>query len=459
MRLPLLTYSLARFGRFRYLHAGIELLAQHNNNIGVPDEDKIRTVALLSEDVAFTMGICDGAVQKAQALGLNITRFNITGTIPYNASGSLPAFNRIVVSSGSNPNKTQIALALRAIQQMRPDAVIGCTYYEVCVEFLKQAGRANFYAKAFLFTVCVTDPRFVEDFANEKSFAGWVLGATPWSEDDDRPDAIMGLSPKSFANMYKDQYGNAPPYQAVAAYAGAQLLVQAIEEAGSLNHTLVAARLKATRLRTVYGDTSFDANRQNVLPFVTVQLKVERNNETNLDELVPRIVTETTVTLPIPKKSLRFGVLLPTTGSWPIALATAGAIVAAVDAINRNPRLLPGYRLEFVLRDDGCTAAQSLSALSGLLYDKGIKGIIGPACDSACEATALLTAGNNVLQISPTCSSPTLTDRMKYPTVRAGLGAWQASVCRAICCETCAIYRGPHRCTFACSSHGHPHRT
>ena len=404
----------------RYLHAGIELLAQHNT-IGIPDEDQIRTVALLSEDVAFTMGICDGAVQKAQALGLNITRFNITGTIPYNPSGSLPAFNRIVVSSGANPNKTQIAAALRAIQQMKPDAVIGCTYYEVCVEFLKQAGRANFYAKAFLFTVCVTDPRFVEDFATEKSFAGWVLGATPWSEDDDRPDAIMGLSPKSFANMYKEQYRETPPYQAVAAYAGAQLLVQAIEEAGSLNHTLVAARLKATRLRTVYGDTSFDANRQNVLPFVTVQLKVERNQMTKLDELKPRIVTKTTVTLPIPKKSISFGVLLPTTGSWPIALATAGAIVVAVDAINRNPRLLPGYRLDFVLRDDGCTADKSLKALSDLLYDPDIKGIIGPACDSACEATALLTAGSNVLQISPMCASPTLTDRMKYPTVRASL--------------------------------------
>jgi hypothetical protein len=39
-----------------YLHAGIELIVAHN--AGKPDALKIKTVALLSEDVAFTLGTC-----------------------------------------------------------------------------------------------------------------------------------------------------------------------------------------------------------------------------------------------------------------------------------------------------------------------------------------------------------------------------------------------------------------
>jgi hypothetical protein len=103
------------------------------------------------------------------------------------------------------------------------------------------------------------------------------MGASPWSELDQKIDDLNGWSPADFAKKYQVAFGQTVPYQGVAAFAGGLLLVDAIEKAGSLNATLVARQLKRTRLRSVYGDISFDANRQNVLPFVTVQYSPSGN--------------------------------------------------------------------------------------------------------------------------------------------------------------------------------------
>ena len=48
--------------------------------------------------------------------------------------------------------------------------------------------------------------------------------------------------------------------------------------------------------------------------------------------------------------------------------------------------------------------------------------MIGPGCSSACEVTALLSAGQNIPQISYSCTSPTLSDKDKYPLFSRTVG-------------------------------------
>jgi branched-chain amino acid transport system substrate-binding protein len=240
-----------------YMHAGIDLL--HTR--------QVKTIAILSEDGAATKDWCKGAADKAKQL-------NITVVASVQVSEIL--------------NRTEIASALAVFRAALPDAVVGCTYYDVCAEFLKQANATRFYTQASLFTICVTDPKFGEELAD---IAAYVLGVTPWSEYDTEPDQIMGWSAADFALKYKDRFQEVPIYQAVAAFAGGLLLTAAIEEAGSLEAKVVAQKLFEIRKRTVYGATTFSANRQNLLWFATVQ----RNQD-----LVPSIVNASNIIFPTP---------------------------------------------------------------------------------------------------------------------------------------------------------------
>ena len=224
-----------------YLHASVVLLHQ----LGV------KSISFIFEDAAATKDWCKGAATKA--LGLNLTV-------------------AVHIQISQILNTTQISSALANLTATSADAVIGCTQnYDVCASFLKQAAansKLKFYAKALLFTTCVSDPRFPKELSN---LAWHVMGASPWSELDRQPDDMTGWSPSDFARRYQSAFGQIPPYQGVAAFAGASLLVDAIEKVGSLDPKLVANELKKMRLRTVYGNIAFDKNRQNVLPFVTIQ--------------------------------------------------------------------------------------------------------------------------------------------------------------------------------------------
>ena len=81
-----------------------------------------------------------------------------------------------------------------------------------------------------------------------------------------------------------------------------------------------------------------------------------------------------------------------------IGRSIVGAVALAVKAVNDDPMLLPGRKLQYVLRDSDCTASVGSS-------------------NAACEATAVLTNGADIPQISPMCDSSLLSDKQLYPTV------------------------------------------
>jgi ABC-type branched-subunit amino acid transport system substrate-binding protein len=248
-----------------YLRSGVELLHAKG----------VRSVALLVEyDDSTSLQFCDGALATAKELEILVT-------------GSV----RVSVKA----NRAQVADALNELRSSKPDAVVGCTHFEVCAEFLRQASAdPTFYVQAMIFTLCVTEPRFKE---LPKSQTVYVLGVTPWSDKDNQTDDLLGWSPAYFAAKYQAAFGQTPPYQAVAAFAGSLLLIKAIEACGSLEPQRVAVQLARAQTRTVFGSTRFNSNRQNVVPFLTIQATLTQQ------QIV--VVTADTAVIPMPSWSQR----------------------------------------------------------------------------------------------------------------------------------------------------------
>ena len=148
------------------------------------------------------------------------------------------------------PMQATMLQALASFRLSKPDAVVGCTKFELCAEFLKQAAiDPDFYVQvytpkwelggsqvrtrpigngasvetfsqvesfglpaklpcqlafapyvcgcgqAIMFTICVTDSRFR---ALPRMQTAYVMGVTPWTELDNQPDDIQNWSPKFF---------------------------------------------------------------------------------------------------------------------------------------------------------------------------------------------------------------------------------------------------------------------
>ena len=109
---------------------------------------------------------------------------------------------------------------------------------------------------------------------------------------------------------------------------------------------------------------------------------------------------------------IRIAILIPMTGEWAGGRMIAGAASLAVNQVNADKSLLPGHMLEYSWADSGCSASQSLKSLGELLSeDSPFVALIGPGCSDACEVTGHLTTGNNLPQISYSCTSPILSNK------------------------------------------------
>ena len=80
----------------------------------------------------------------------------------------------------------------------------------------------------------------------------------------------------------------------------------------------------------------------------------------------------------MPDDVLKIGLLLSLTGPWKAGRTIPGAAALAVQAINADPSLLGGMRIEYVHVDAGFTVSSGNDAMSKLLAMKGIDAVFGP---------------------------------------------------------------------------------
>lgn len=87
---------------------------------------------------------------------------------------------------------------------------------------------------------------------------------------------------------------------------------------------------------------------------------------------------------------------------------------AAVEAINAKGGVL-GQKLKLVLKDDACDPKQAV-AVANQLAGQGVAAVVGPMCSGAAIPASKVFAEENILMISPSATSPLLTDQ-GLPTI------------------------------------------
>jgi len=123
------------------------------------------------------------------------------------------------------------------------------------------------------------------------------------------------------------------------------------------------------------------------------------------------------------QNEVKIGVLLPMTGYWPIGKTSASAITIAVDRINRDPWLLPGYNMTFLWNDSMCLAAEGLNQAVEF-HISGVDAIIGDGCDIICEPAAILAASWNLPMVSWGCESSKLSEKSIFQTFARTVGSF-----------------------------------
>jgi gamma-aminobutyric acid type B receptor len=88
----------------------------------------------------------------------------------------------------------------------------------------------------------------------------------------------------------------------------------------------------------------------------------------------------------------------------------------ALDLINEDETLLPGYSLHFVITDTPCNKIDALDTFHRQVFEGPTKiGIIGSGCSVSTEPTASISHYYNLVQVSCIASSPAFRDRQLFP--------------------------------------------
>lgn len=89
------------------------------------------------------------------------------------------------------------------------------------------------------------------------------------------------------------------------------------------------------------------------------------------------------------------------------------AVKLVADEVNANGGIL-GKQVEVISQDDQCKPEMATSAATKLVSD-GVAGVIGPICSGATVASLPLYQNAGLIAISPTATTPALTESGKHP--------------------------------------------
>lgn len=133
---------------------------------------------------------------------------------------------------------------------------------------------------------------------------------------------------------------------------------------------------------------------------------------------------------------LRLVILLPNVHAWPEMRAAAGAVMLAIRSANI---LLGGVgggeqsrtKVTPIVKYTECDVFDAATSIAEEIGAGSILGVVGPFCSLACESSAYLTSKLDIAQVSYSCTSDALSDRVKYPTftrMASAYSSWMPAV-------------------------------
>ncbi|XP_041352643.1 gamma-aminobutyric acid type B receptor subunit 1-like isoform X2 [Gigantopelta aegis] len=109
--------------------------------------------------------------------------------------------------------------------------------------------------------------------------------------------------------------------------------------------------------------------------------------------------------------------LFPMEGEWNVGLGTQPAAELALEYVNNDVAVLPGYRLNMIWNNTKCNAGLGINTLGHMTCNgPTFIMLLGAGCSSVSEVVAEAANLWNLVQVSYGSSSPALTNKVRYPT-------------------------------------------
>ena len=151
------------------------------------------------------------------------------------------------------------------------NVIVGCFYVQTSRAFIEAMEKLDFTPLALSISASHA-ASWKTDLDGGWWQGEYAIGPTPWQRRGERRGDVTGMTSADFFDTYKARYNNQEvSYHGAAPFAAAVALVKAIENAGSLNATLVRNELEQLDIVDFYGRLRFDDNHQYAGGMVVVQ--------------------------------------------------------------------------------------------------------------------------------------------------------------------------------------------
>ncbi|XP_055848859.1 gamma-aminobutyric acid type B receptor subunit 1 isoform X1 [Episyrphus balteatus] len=104
-------------------------------------------------------------------------------------------------------------------------------------------------------------------------------------------------------------------------------------------------------------------------------------------------------------------------GGWQGGQACMPAAKLALDDVNKEKNLLPGFKLILHSNDSECEPGLGASVMYNLLYNRPQKLMLLAGCSTVCTTVAEAAKMWNLIVLCYGASSPALSDRSRFPTL------------------------------------------
>lgn len=155
----------------------------------------------------------------------------------------------LVVDREYSDGSTDFTELIRDIKASRPELVIGGTYLNDSIAFIRESRRQQFSPKAFAFTV---GPALVEFGDRLGPDAEGIMGVVAWIRSGSVPMAY------DFSFRYKKKFGRNAGVHAAYGYAAGQVLEAGVRLAGSLDKDAIRQQLGEMKFRSILGNYQVD---------------------------------------------------------------------------------------------------------------------------------------------------------------------------------------------------------
>lgn len=198
--------------------------------LNLPEDQRPKTFAVVSQDDPFTLGIMDGLKEKLTAGGLEL-----------------------VFDETYAPETTDFSAIAIQVADKDPDLILGGTMLEDSIGQIRAYQEAGYQPRGAFFT---TGPSLPDPFKEALGDATeGIFSAISWfPEADEYQNA-------EFVQKYVEMFGGQPsdiPEDAANAFTVGQVLQQAAENIQSVDNAKLIDELHKSTFKTVVGPLSFD---------------------------------------------------------------------------------------------------------------------------------------------------------------------------------------------------------